>query len=118
MSPSLKKARTLYRQQLKAKKQLPIFIFLFWFLLLTSAGIFSVWTSSQVLEEQYQIAQLNQKISELEIKNHQLKGEVARLESPARLEKIARARLGLVYPEPSQILSLGRRAEQVQVALP
>ena len=119
MSPNLKRASTLYRQQPRAKSKLPIFVCLFWFMLLACAGIFCVWSSSQVLEEQYRIAQLNQRIAQLELKNHELKSEVARLESPSRLEKIAKTKLGLVYPEPSQILSLeDMQKEQVKVARP
>ncbi len=119
MSRNLKRASTLYRQQPRARKKPSFLIYLLWFLLLACAGIFCVWSSSQVLEEQYKIAKLNQRLSRLELKNHELKSEVARLESPSRLERIAKTKLGLVYPEPSQILSLeDMQKEQVKVARP
>jgi len=113
------RAQTLYRQQPAAKRPLPIFPILLWVCLLTMAGIFTVWTSSQVREEQYRIGELKREITDLELENHQIRGEVARLESPARLEKIAVAQIGLVYPEPGQVLSLspGVAAEDKQVSL-
>ena len=100
------RASTLFRQQPKARRALPIFPVLLWIGLSTVAGIFFVWTSSQAREEQYKIGKLKEEISALEMENHQIRGEVARLESPARLEKIAEDQIGLVYPEPGQVLSL------------
>jgi cell division protein FtsL len=87
--------------------------------LLTVAGIFTVWVSCEVREEQYKIGELKENISKLEMENHQIRGEVARLESPARLEKIAQEQIGLVYPEPGQVLSLSPSvaAAEKQVSL-
>jgi cell division protein FtsL len=105
-STSYIRAKALYRQQPKARKGVPVFPVLLWVWLLTLAGIFSVWISCQVREEQYRIGSLKEEIARLEIENHQVRGEVARLESPARLETIAKEQIGLVYPEPRQVLSL------------
>jgi len=105
-SSSFVRAKALYRQQPKARRMIPIFPVVLWVWLLTLSGIFSVWISCQVREEQYRIGELKEELAKLEIENHQVRGEVARLESPARLETIAKEQIGLVYPEPGQVLSL------------
>jgi cell division protein FtsL len=78
-----------------------------------------VWVSSQVRQEQYKVGELESEISKLELENNQIRGEVARLENPSRLEKIALEQIGLVYPEPGQVLSLSLSAatENRQVSL-
>jgi len=113
------RSRTLYRQQPCARRPLPVFPVLMWLCLLTFAGIFTVWVSSQVRQEQYKVGELKAEISRLELENNQIRGEVARLENPARLEKIALEQIGLVYPEPGQVLSLSPSvaAEERQVSL-
>jgi len=90
----------------------------FGLLVLSLSAIFCVWTRSRVLEEHHRIAELKKEITELEIKNYELRGEIARLESPARLERIA-SQLGLVYPEPGQVVSLRilKEEEEKQVSL-
>jgi len=89
-----------------------------WLLVLSLSAIFCVWTRSRVLEEHHRIAELKKEITELEIKNCELRGEIARLESPARLERIA-SQLGMVYPEPGQVVSLRilKEDEEKQVSL-
>lgn len=116
------KAGTLYRQQPKARKSIPIFPVLLWVWLLTLAGIFSVWISCQVRDEQYRIGALKEELAILAMENHKVRGEVASLESPARLEQIAKEQIGLVYPEPGQVLSLSpsvpTEGKQVSLAQP
>ncbi len=116
---SFVRSRTLYRQQPKSRKPLPVARAIFLLCLVTCAGVFSVWVSSQVRKEQYRIGELKTEIAALETENFARRGEVARLESPARLEKIAQDQIGLVYPEPGQVLSLSPTvaAEDKQLSL-
>jgi len=116
---SLIRSRTLYRQQPKARRPTLALPVLFFVCLVTCAGVFAVWTSSQVRKEQYRLGELKSETAQLEIENHAVRGEVARLENPARLEKIAQERIGLVYPEPGQVLSLSAApaAEGKQLSL-
>lgn len=117
-SSSFNRAKILYRQQPKARKPIPVAPIVFGLLVLSLSAIFCVWTRSRVLEEHHRIAELKKEITELEIKNYELRGEIARLESPARLERIA-SQLGLVYPEPGQVVSLRilKEEEEKQVSL-
>lgn len=108
---SLIRARSLNLQQPRTRQPLPLGRFLFWFLFLSAGAVFCLWTCLGVRTEAREIAKLKKEMSELRLINHELKGEVARLESPARVEMIARNQLGLVYPEPSQVVQLLRKED-------
>ena len=116
-SISMIRAGSLYRQQPRVRKPVRVFSFLSWFFLLSIGGIFCLWTCLSVRTEEHRIVKIKAELSELRIANSQLRGEVARLESPARVEKIAKEQIGLIYPEPTQVLSLGSLEEAKEVTM-
>ena len=117
-SSSFNRARILYRQQPRARKPIAVVPIIFWLLVLSFGAIFCVWTRSRVLDEHQKIAELKKEILELELRNYELRGEIARLESPARLEQLGN-QLGLVYPELGQVISLRalKKEEEKQISL-
>jgi len=114
---SLIRARCLHWQQPRTRKPIRLWSFLLWFLLLTGGGIFCLWTCLEVRTEKHRIARAKADLSELLVINNQLRGEAARLESPARVEKIAKEQIGLGYPEPDQVVSLGGVEETKKVSM-
>jgi len=58
-----------------------------------------VWARLQVVDLGYRLSATRQVAQRLELENHELAVEVARLEAPARIEEVARTRLGMVWPE-------------------
>lgn len=107
----------MYRQQPKTRKPIRYWTFLSGFFILTGAGIFCLWTCLGVRAEEHRIAQAKSELSELRLGNNQLRGESARLESPARVEKIASEEIGLVYPEPNQVVSLGTMEDTGRISM-
>jgi len=66
--------------------------------------IFLVWSRSQITSLGYQISQANYEHTQLMKLNQELKIEGASLRSLARIESIAKEQLGLVNPEPEQMV--------------
>ncbi len=75
-------------------------------LVLTASSLVFVWSHVRLTELKYQIAKdISIKEGLLE-ENRKLKVEIASLKSPQRLEKIARERFGMTYPEKEQVVFL------------
>ncbi len=69
------------------------------FTLVVVVALFGIVTTQTSLDQgAFELAELNRAIANAETENQQLRLEVTRLESPARVAPIA-AELGLVYPD-------------------
>ena len=66
--------------------------------------IFFVWSRLQITYLGYQIPQANSEQQQLLKLNKQMKLEAASLKSLSRIESIAKNQLGLINPEPSQLV--------------
>lgn len=75
-------------------------------LVLMAASLIFVWSHVRLTELKYQIAkEISIKESLLE-ENGKLKVEIATLKSPQRIEKVARDKFGMSYPEREQVIFL------------
>lgn len=66
--------------------------------LVAAAGVLHVSSRSLVVRMGYELSKLDQRGTDLERENAQLKVELATLKGPARLEALAKTKLGLVQP--------------------
>jgi cell division protein FtsL len=66
--------------------------------LLLFMGLFYVWTRMKLVQIGYEIASLEKKNNALKNRKRELLLEIASLQSPGRLERQARKKLGLVFP--------------------
>jgi len=83
-----------------------IFRFIVIGLLFMTAPLTFVWFRIGITNIDYQIAgEMNRRDILLE-ENKKLKVEIATLKSPRRIESIARAKLGMHYPERGQVIFL------------
>jgi len=64
------------------------------------------WCRVQYVNVGYELSRGTEKHAALMTLQNSLKVELARLKSPARIEKIARDKLGLVRPTPDQVITL------------
>jgi cell division protein FtsL len=78
---------------------LGVLVFLFVFLF--------AWQHFQCVRYGYQIEQSKAERAELEEQNHQLRLEQAALADPERIDTLARTRLGMVTPNPQQVIRVG-----------
>ena len=91
-----------------------------WAILLATAIVLAgallyVWQHIQVIHMGYRVERLNAELSGLIQEEKQLTLKLAQLKSLGRIEEIARARLRMVNPEPSQIIFLSpERKPKVQ----
>ena len=69
-----------------------------------SSLIFFVWSRLQITHLGYQLSQASSTQQELLKLNKQMKLEVASLKALARIENIAKNQLGLINPEPHQVV--------------
>jgi cell division protein FtsL len=76
--------------------------------LLAAVGIMHVTGRSLVVAMGYELSRLDAQTAELTRENAGLKLELATLQAPARLEKLAREKLKLRPPQPSQLVSAPR----------
>ena len=67
---------------------------------------FYTWCRVQCTNLGYRISNLNVAQAKILERRKNLKLELARLKSPARIEKIAREQLGLVFPRQDQVIRL------------
>jgi cell division protein FtsL len=77
--------------------------------LVAGAGVLHVSSRALVVRMGYQLSSLDQRGTELDRENAQLKLELATLKSPSRLEALARTRLGLISPPSSSVLHAGKK---------
>lgn len=73
---------------------------------LVAMALLHVWLRLQVVHLGYVLSTISKLQSQLEQENRELKVELATLTSPARLEAMARARLGMAEPQRSQVVVL------------
>ncbi|MFH0821874.1 MAG: septum formation initiator family protein [Pseudomonadota bacterium] len=67
-------------------------------------GLFYVWTRMQLVQIGYEIAKLEEENKDLKKRKGELTLEIASLESPCELEKQARTKAGLVFPEMGKVV--------------
>ena len=79
-------------------------------LLFAAVGVFHAATRVSVVRAGYELGQAEAKYKEQLRENEHLKLERATLRSAPRLEAIARARLGLLPPSPSQLIVIKPQA--------
>jgi len=65
------------------------------------------WQHFQCVRYGYQVEQLKAEYATLEEHNHQLRLEQAALADPERIDTLARTRLGMVSPNPQQVIRVG-----------
>lgn len=83
------------------------FFFALIIMLLAGSAVFvTVWRRVAFIDVGYEVTQLEELESRYLHLQKELEIEKAMLESPERIEKIARGRLGLTDPEPGQIRKL------------
>ena len=78
--------------------------------LLAAVGILHVASRSQVVDAAYRLSSLEAENRALLLDNDRLKLELATLKRPARLEALARTRLGMAPPEAAAVDSVAARA--------
>ena len=99
------------RESLEKKHQLQLtrrgYIGLFLALVLMFSLLFMVvWLNIAATQKGYSLKSLERGIAEEKVRQEELRLEVARLESPARIEKIATEQLGMVLPVQSELVRL------------
>ena len=67
-------------------------------------SVLIIYSHSQVSNLGYQISRLEKELALLRVENHDLEGEVQRLASLDRIERIAVERLGMVKPDSDNVL--------------
>ena len=75
-------------------------------LILLSASLIFVWSHVRLTELKYQIAKEISVKESFSEENRKLKVEIASLKSPQRLERMARDKFGMAYPEREQVIFL------------
>jgi cell division protein FtsL len=65
------------------------------------------WQHFQCVRYGYQIEQLKADYATLEEENHQFRLEQASLADPQRIDTLARTQLGMVTPDPQQLIRMG-----------
>lgn len=76
--------------------------------LLCCLALFYVWTRLQVMNFEYEISSLGSEVVKLKQESQSLCIEVASLENPSRIERLARNKLGLQRPTAAQIKLVDR----------
>jgi len=95
-------------------------------LLFAAVGIVHVTARVMVVDQGYRLSEMEQQVRRLEEEDGKLALELATQKSPARLEKLARERLGMIPPPASAVLSArakrplvaGRRPDSERSAAP
>jgi len=75
-------------------------------LLVMATALTYVWFRTSITSIDYRIAGEMHRRDALLEENRKLKVEIATLKSPGRIESIARAKLGMRYPERDQVIFL------------
>jgi cell division protein FtsL len=75
---------------------------------LAAVGIFHVWTHTRVVAAGYALARLEAENRRLAAERSRLELEVSTLRAPGRLERWARARLGMAPPAPGAVVAVGK----------
>ncbi len=85
---------------LKRPRLLPLFVYL---AVLVGVSLFFVWSRVAVVNLEYEISSLDNRLREAEEENRSLQVEVAHLQNPDRIEMVARESLGMINPTPDQV---------------
>lgn len=72
--------------------------------LLLAVGLIYVWSHVNMTKLEYQLAEEISRREYLMEEQKKLKGEIAALKAPQRIELIARSKLEMVYPEREQVV--------------
>ena len=72
--------------------------------LLTLVSIFHVWSRVEVIDLNLKIADAARQLKDAQQENKRLKGEVASLKTPARIETLAKGELGMALPTDQQVV--------------
>lgn len=67
-------------------------------------GLFLLWERNELVRLGYEIQQLQERQKELKQVNRQLLVEISSLSSYSRVEQIALTRLGMIRPDPHQVV--------------
>lgn len=86
------------------KRQKSVFSLFIVITIFVGSLIFFVWSRLQITHLGYQISHTNSEQKQLLQLNKQMKLEVASLTSLSRIESIAKNQLGLINPEPHQVV--------------
>ncbi len=74
-------------------------------LVLAGVGVFHVWSRTRVIAAGYDLARVEAEHRRLVAERDRLRLEVATLRAPGRLERFARARLGMAPPAPGTVVA-------------
>jgi cell division protein FtsL len=83
----------------------PLFTFIAVLLVLS---LFFVWSRLQVVHLEYEISSLEGRLREANQDVQRLRLEAASLRSPARIEQVAKSRIGLRLPTADQVIPIER----------
>ena len=100
-STLLKHQKVRNRVKKRQKTTLSLFILITLFI---CSLIFFVWSRLQITYLGYEISHASSEQQQLLKLNRQMKLEAASLKSLSRIESIAKNQLGLINPEPSQLV--------------
>ena len=81
--------------------------------LAAAVGVFHVWSHARVTDAGYRLDRLRVRQRDLGAEQARLELEVAALRAPGRLERYARARLGMAPPAPGAVVAWGSKGEVV-----
>src|SRR3990167_7737318 len=110
---SVRRQRTFTKEDfVKAK-----FIFRLFFLVAFTAilSLFYIWSRAQIVNTGYEINLLKGKQRTLMEENKRLRLEMATLDSPLRIEQVARDQLGMESVQPAQVRNLTRHDDIVDI---
>jgi len=102
-------AVTLTSQNVRGKKQktknmvftLPVFLCV---AMIVVATFFYIWSRLEIVNLGYEISSEQKKRVKLLEENRNLRLQVMSLKSPERIERIAKRKLGLIYPTEEQVV--------------
>ena len=75
-------------------------------IVLMLVSLFFVWSRLEVVSLEYEISTYEVRLRSLQQESRQLKLEAASLRNPARIERMARTKLGLRLPTPEQVITV------------
>lgn len=101
MSQAIARALPRVGFRLQRPRLIPLLMFIF---LLSTISLFFVWSRIQVIHFEYSISTLEGELRSQRQQNQHLRLESASLQSPSRIERIAREKLGLHTPSSQQVV--------------